>query len=315
MIPISVAIITYNHDAYIDEALSSVLIQNTSLNYEIIIGDDASTDETVKKLKLWADQYPNIIRLILRDSNAGMMDNFLSVIEACQGKYIAFLEGDDYWTDDDKLNAQFRILEMHPEYSMVFGEVEVLEHATSTILGTKSGWQEEKRFELSDFVVKNPANLMTAFFRNPKWISRPPVLSSVPFGDWPLFTYLSESGGVVYQPTIWARYRIHETGVWQNGRAEQIETREVQMLQKFYFTYNKYRPNIGRAIGRKQWEICERQLKVGDFKSAFLGLVQSYHVLTIVDKVNWLPLILKFYWVTITDKRFYLVLLNKMKFL
>ncbi len=310
---VSVAIITHNHGAYIDEAIQSILHQDILADIEVVIGDDASTDDTLNKLKAWANRYPDNIRLIMRDKNVGMMENFLGVIEACRGKYIAFLEGDDYWIDSTKLSAQVQLMEINPDWSMVFGSIEIFDHATKKVLGKQTSGHDVTVYCLADLVVRNPCNLMTAFFKKPQWISRPPVFTDAPFGDWPLFVFLAESGKVVYQPLVWARYRVHDRGVWQNGTAGRIESREVQMLQKFYGIYNAYRRHIGKALRGKQWKICIRALKVGDFRAAFFGLKQAYFQLNIIDKIYWIPVLFKFYWLVITDKRFYFVLINRIK--
>ena len=115
-IMVSVGMITYNHEEYIAKALDSILMQKVNFKYEIIIGDDASPDNTQSIIKRYADKYPEIIKPILRIKNIGGCDNYIDVKEKCQGKYYITLEGDDYWTDENKLQLQVDFLENHPEY-------------------------------------------------------------------------------------------------------------------------------------------------------------------------------------------------------
>ena len=103
---VSIASITYNHEKFIAQAIDSFLMQETDFDFEIIIGEDCSTDDTLKIIKEYKAKYPDIIKLITSESNVGMMTNFIRTLEACSGKYIALCEGDDYWTDTLKLQKQ-----------------------------------------------------------------------------------------------------------------------------------------------------------------------------------------------------------------
>jgi glycosyltransferase involved in cell wall biosynthesis len=108
---VSIAIITYNQDQYITEAIESVLAQKNCGEIEIIVGDDASTDSTKIILEDYQNKYPSIFRIISRKSNIGASKNLYEVFARCTGKYIAVLEGDDFWTNPDKLKEQTSFLE------------------------------------------------------------------------------------------------------------------------------------------------------------------------------------------------------------
>src|SRR6266702_1500393 len=108
---LSVLMITYNHEKYIAQALDSVLMQEVDSNYEIVIGEDCSTDNTRKIVLDYQRKYPNKIRALLPDKNLGMLWNFVATYEACQGKYVAILEGDDYWSSPVKLQKQVDFLD------------------------------------------------------------------------------------------------------------------------------------------------------------------------------------------------------------
>lgn len=120
----SVCIITYNHEKYISQAIESVLMQKTNFAWEIVIGEDCSQDFTAQILSKYKDKFPNQITLILQEKNVGAIRNAYEFsIPACRGKYIAFLEGDDYWTDEFKLQKQVDFLESNPDYGLVHGDV------------------------------------------------------------------------------------------------------------------------------------------------------------------------------------------------
>lgn len=114
---VSVFMITYNHEKYIREALDSVLMQKVNFKYEIVIGDDCSTDNTREILKEYYRRYPDRIKLILRKKNLGPTKNAYDVFRRLTGTYVACLEGDDYWTDDKKLQKQYDFMEQHREFS------------------------------------------------------------------------------------------------------------------------------------------------------------------------------------------------------
>lgn len=114
---LSVILITYNHEKYIRKALDSVLMQETSFPFEIVVGEDCSTDNTKNIVKEYVKKYPEKIRLIDRKKNTGRPTlNVYETTMACKGEYLAYLEGDDYWTDPQKLQKQVDFLEIHPEY-------------------------------------------------------------------------------------------------------------------------------------------------------------------------------------------------------
>lgn len=116
-IMVSVAMITYNHEKYIAQAIESILIQKVDFEYEIIIGEDCSSDKTRKIVDKYKNMYPDIVKPIFRDNNIGSMKNSIETLNACKGKYIAVLEGDDYWTDENKLQMQVDYLEKNNDYS------------------------------------------------------------------------------------------------------------------------------------------------------------------------------------------------------
>lgn len=117
---LSVILITYNHEKYIRKALDSVLSQETDFPFEIVVGEDRSPDQTRQIVKEYKKLYPDKIRLVKREKNTGRPTlNVYETTMECKGDYLAYLEGDDYWTDTKKLQKQVDFLEAHPEYIAV----------------------------------------------------------------------------------------------------------------------------------------------------------------------------------------------------
>ncbi len=115
---LSVIFITYNHERYLRQSLDSVLMQKTDFGYEVVVGEDCSTDRTREILDEYRLRYPGRLRLLYRDRNFGRPTlNVYETAMACRGRYVATIEGDDFWTDENKLQKAVDFLEAHPSYS------------------------------------------------------------------------------------------------------------------------------------------------------------------------------------------------------
>ncbi|NFE95394.1 glycosyltransferase family 2 protein [Clostridium botulinum] len=124
---VSIVVITYGHEKYIRQALDSVLMQTVNFNYEIIVGEDCSPDKTRKILKEYETNYPDRFIMIYRERNVGARRNAYDVQKRCRGRYIAYLEGDDYWTDEYKLQKQVDFLESNKDFIAVTHKVTVVD--------------------------------------------------------------------------------------------------------------------------------------------------------------------------------------------
>lgn len=116
---VSIVVMTYNHENFIKQALDGILIQEVNFKYEIVIGEDCSTDETREIVFNYAKKYPDIIKVVTSQENVGVNQNARRAVSATNGKYIAFCEGDDYWHDKYKLQNQVDFLESNKDYGMV----------------------------------------------------------------------------------------------------------------------------------------------------------------------------------------------------
>lgn len=181
---VSVAVITYNMEKYLRPLLDSILKQKVNFTYEVIIDDDCSPDNSRGIIKEYQKKYPNIIKPIFRDKNVGGSKNMFGVLQHCQGKYIAILEGDDFWEDEEKLQYQVDFLEKHPEYiGMTCNSwCEHGDETTSTDLMRKRS--EPKVFSYNDFMARHfhdrlPTSTDTWVFRN--------IFKTYPEEDFSLF--------------------------------------------------------------------------------------------------------------------------------
>lgn len=117
---VSVCVLTYNHGKYIRDALEGILMQEVNFEYEILVCDDASIDNTQMILREYKEKYPDKVNLFLEKENQYSKGNkrafYQNVVILARGKYIAYCEGDDYWTDKTKLQRQFDFMEKNSEY-------------------------------------------------------------------------------------------------------------------------------------------------------------------------------------------------------
>lgn len=126
-IKVSVMMVTYNHERYIEQAILSVLNQRVDFKYELLIGEDCSTDRTRKIAEKYEAMYPEVVKLVRHNKNVGALKNEADLRRRCLGKYVAVLEGDDYWTNPDKLKLQVDFLDRHAHYIGVTHNVTILD--------------------------------------------------------------------------------------------------------------------------------------------------------------------------------------------
>lgn len=170
-IAVSVAVITYNMQQYLPQLLDSILMQKTTFAYEIIVDDDHSPDDSRAILLDYQRRYPDRLVLSLREHNVGGSRNMYGVLRQCRGKYIAILEGDDWWEREDKLQYQFDFMEAHPEYIAMYCNSWVETSLTETIHHPRRAISEPMVFSYRDYMHDHffdrlPNSTDTAFFRN-----------------------------------------------------------------------------------------------------------------------------------------------------
>ncbi|WP_352402139.1 glycosyltransferase [Synergistes jonesii] len=167
-IKVSVTVLTYNHEKYIRQALDSILMQRTNFSYEALVGDDASHDGTPEILREYAEKYPQIIRLFLRGKNLGASRNAYELTIRARGEYLAALDGDDFWTDPDKLQIQADFLDAHKEFIGCVHDYETVDEEGRSQGKKRISWISEKKiFALKDFKgVVLPGHSLTIMKRN-----------------------------------------------------------------------------------------------------------------------------------------------------
>jgi glycosyltransferase involved in cell wall biosynthesis len=125
-IKVSVVITVFNHEKYIAKAIEGVLAQKVNFDYEIIVGEDCSTDRSAEIIDCYVSQYPKRIKRLSPHQNQGVWMNALRVQDVCRGRYIALMDGDDWWVHEAKLQTQVDFLDENPDYSGSFHDAEII---------------------------------------------------------------------------------------------------------------------------------------------------------------------------------------------
>ncbi len=210
--------ITYNHEKFIREAIESVLSQKTNFTFELVIADDCSKDSTRQICVEYKEKYPDRIKLLLPEKNLGMMPNFINTLQACDGKYIALCEGDDYWTDENKLQKQVDFLENNQDFVSCFHNV--VEFVTKDVTKNFHYCPENQKdiSTLSDLLVKNFMPTCSVVFRNKLIKNFPSWYYGVKMGDWTLHILNAEHGKIKYMNEVMGVHRIHDGGIWSGKK-------------------------------------------------------------------------------------------------
>jgi glycosyltransferase involved in cell wall biosynthesis len=233
-IMVSVLMITYNHEKYIEEAIRGILMQQVDFSAELLICNDASTDNTNKLIKscILNNSSQLSIRYNHHNQNIGMMANFIFGLENCNGKYVALCEGDDYWTDPLKLKRQVNFLEANPDYSICFHRVYESSNEEDLKLSTLNNSIEEETYTIEDLAVDNIIHTPCVIFRNNMIKKLPNWYVDSPVGDYPLHMLNAKFGKIKYFPETMAVYRRHDNGIWSGKGQLHQSTGWVWMLTK-----------------------------------------------------------------------------------
>jgi len=236
---VSVCMITYNHEKYISQAIESVLMQETSFEFELVISEDCSTDSTRDIVLEYAERYPETIKTLLHKKNVGMARNLIGCLEACTGKYIALCEGDDYWTDSLKLQRQVDILNTHPECSICFHRAIKVDEDSIELGSTwpRKKWNR-KITTLLDLLEDNYISTQTVVFRNGlmNLDTVATLISGLGFGDWILHILNAEKGKIFFIDEIMAAYRVTSAGATKTASLES----KINDIEDFYTRMRDY---------------------------------------------------------------------------
>lgn len=241
---VSVYVVTYNQEKYLRECLDGIVMQQTDFPFEAIVIDDASTDGNPEIIKEYAERYPEIIKPVLLEENLwsqGINKFFAVFLPRAKGKYIAFCEGDDYWTYEGKLQRQVDFLEKHPDYSMCFHNYEVKNE--TDLKYWYRGLIKSRDAKIEDIILCQVVQEATVLSRRSsieKDIElKDDILSKkFQFSDIRFYFSYFHTGRVYGIAKTWSVYRVHEQGVSTrtiiNGTCVETHKQILSNLLKCY---------------------------------------------------------------------------------
>lgn len=308
---LTVCIITYNHEKFIRETLDSVLMQKTNFAYKILIGEDCSTDDTREILLEYKQKHPDKIDLLLNKKNLGPQRNLMQVHNAAQTKYIAMLDGDDYWIDPYKLQTQVDFLEKNQDYSGCFHSI-----CFNTVDPAKKyNYPENVKqdsFNVHDVISMSSSGwiIMTSslIYNKIKTGNLPDWMLKLKIGDIPVFLLISHAGKLYYINRIMAAYRENIGSLMTTEAYSNTNITKQRILAFKFFnqhTQFKYVANIFKQLLALYYEL----IKDADLKKK--NLISFYYSV----QFNYFTLRLKHFNKEKTIKNYLLFMADCLRFL
>lgn len=277
-VKVSVLITTYNQKKYIKEAINSVLSQKTEIPFEVLIGDDASTDGTDGIVRQYEKQFPNKIHAICRSENLGASANFFDLLQLAQGEYIALLEGDDFWTSNQKLEQQVRVLEQNPNISACVHDVLLVDTNSEVIDMQELEWVKSKRYsQLSDFDgIHLPGHVSSVIFRNFLLNNNHDysiVTERRQVSDRTIFLILYALGSIIKTDEVMSAYRISRNTESQSLTHETYILSEMWLMEEMQMLSAMEQWLESEFKQSKQFSVA----KAGVFLAAIFGKSRFKH--------------------------------------
>ncbi len=264
-IMVSVHCLAYNHEKYIRKAIDGFLMQKTNFKFEVLVHDDASTDKTVDIVREYEVKYPDLIKPIYQTENQYSQGNRPGAINLARakGKYIAICEGDDFWTDENKLQSQVDFMETHPEYALCA-------HPSLRVDGNGEECAEPFRMLDSDTDVSVEECIKKWMFPTASLLYRKelkpdtiPFAKGAPCGDFPLIIYMGLNGKIRYIDKIMSAYRVISEGSLTQvnfystpEKRNSFETRFINMLRQLdEYTNGVYHDVIDAECTKREFAI------------------------------------------------------------
>jgi glycosyltransferase involved in cell wall biosynthesis len=284
---VSVAITSYNSARWLPRALESVLDQRTDFPIEIVIGDDCSQDETVQVARSYQEKRPGLVRVLERGVNVGTQRNYYGTFEECRGKYIAWLDADDYWTDPDKLAKQIKELEADPTISACCHFVRWVT-PEGQIKNEKWPYLPSGRYGIEEILRADFIGTASVIFRNgiqrnlPAW-----YFDIAPITDWPIWVLSALAGDILLLDEVMANY-VHTPGSAFNSRG----TMFLWNMEIRFYDYvetilpSRWRRFVRKEKGKRYECIAYWVRKEGNFAESRQAAVKAFRAPFLIDRLG-----------------------------
>lgn len=254
---VSVYIQTYQQLAYIRDAIDGVLEQRRPFELEIVIADDCSTDGTRELLAAYRDRHPELIRLLLPEENLGPTEMFRRGTATLRGRYVAWIDGDDYWTDPEKLVRGVEALDAHPEWAGCFHNATVRQVDGGAPDRPYVSDEAAGVLTYADLLRSNPVPSLSLMARGDLVRNLPAWVWDGLWSDWLALLAIAEHGELGYLPEQMGVYRMHSAGISSGlSRTEQLEEdlRFYELIAPV--VDERYRPELERAVRSRRCQIA-----------------------------------------------------------
>jgi glycosyltransferase involved in cell wall biosynthesis len=257
---------TYNHEKYVAQAIDSILMQKTDFPYEVVIGEDCSPDGTREIVRKYQRERPDIVRTFLPEHNVGAHENFRQVSGRARGKYVAILEGDDYWLSPEKLQVQADLLDGHPETAVCGHQVLIVEEGRAPIEDPdlQTGF-----YNLDELLRWNFIPTCTVMYRWSLFRGFPDWFAQLKMGDWPMHMLMARYGNIAFLRETMGAYRRHPQGVWSGkGEIYSLQAR-IELFQHVGEALDpKYEPIVRERLFTLHHWLALEYIAAGDLPAA-----------------------------------------------
>jgi glycosyltransferase involved in cell wall biosynthesis len=281
---VSDSITAFNSEQWLPRALDSIYLQQTSFPVEIVIGDDCSTDGTIAIARSYQERHPQTIRVLERSQSVGMQRNYYQTFEQCRGKYIAWLDADDYWTAPEKLAVQVQVLESDPSISAcghyvrwVTKDGEVTRERCPAI---SSG-----RYGLEEILRNNFLPSPSIMFRNgighnlPRWF-----FDRTGLVDWAVLVFAGLSGDIVLLDRVMADYMLTPGSAYMSKGPLYQETLDMEFCEHVESILPSKWHRLARATKGKRYEAMAYLLRrQGDFGASREAALKAFRSPALLD--------------------------------
>jgi len=281
IIIVSACIIAFNQEQFISAALDSAIDQQVNFPYEIIVADDCSSDRTREILLEYQARYPNLIRLIFNDVNLGATKNTANLISNARGKYIATLDGDDFWTSPLKLQKQVDFLDANIDCAMCFHGCDILRDGELKRHHLPVPQFRRERSTMMDYIIFDSFMPSCAvMFRNKLFPELPPAyFSTRGINDWPLYVLITQYGDIGYIDESMCTYRqASSENSFSSKSMEKIFKNAIVLNKAFNrFFQKKYQDIFIKKISKYYLEMSKDQLRSGNLEKSRRYLSYANH--------------------------------------
>jgi len=273
---VSVIVVTYNHERYIEQALDTVLSQDAPFEFEVLVSEDCSTDRTREIVLHYSRLYPNRIRLFLSERNLNTNEVTLRALCAARGTYVAFLDGDDYWTSREKLALQVQFLENHPAYALCFHNALAFWEDGSRSPELCNSEKQAQTSGINELLSGNFIPGCSPMFRKSALSSIPSWFEHCGYGDWALYVYAAQHGPIGFIPETMGAYRIHKDGIWSGATPVQRRKGIAEFFDHLRrYLGPSYQRELVRLTAYQYSELAFAYMRCADYRRATRSLLRS----------------------------------------